>query len=39
VAKVNKLLSICWLILVQWPYGLWLHTRLVLAACLAVLVA
>jgi hypothetical protein len=40
VAEVmRKLLSICWLILVQWPRGLWLHTRLVLAACLAVLVA
>ena len=28
---MNKLLSICWLVFVQWPRGLWLHTRLVLA--------
>jgi len=39
VAKVNKALSIGWLLLVQWPKGLYLHTRLVLAACVAVLVA
>ena len=36
---MNKALSIGWLLLIQWPRGLWLHTRLVLAACLAVLVA
>ena len=35
---MNKLLSIGWLLCVQWPRGLWLHTRLVLAACVAVLV-
>lgn len=34
-----KLLAIAELLLIQWPRGLWLHTRLVLAACLAVLVA
>ena len=26
---MRKLLSICWLILVQWPRGLWLLTKLV----------
>jgi len=35
---VSKALSVLWLLLVQWPRGLWLHTRLVLAACVAVLV-
>ena len=35
---MRKLLSICWLILVQWPYGLYLHTRLVIAAVAAVVV-
>lgn len=35
---MHKLLSIGWLICVQWPRGLWLHTRLVAMACLAVLV-
>ena len=34
----SKALSICWLILIQWPRGLWLHTKLVLMACLAVVV-
>lgn len=34
----SKALSICWLILIQWPRGLWLHTRLVLAAVAAVVV-
>ena len=38
MAEVNKLLSICWLVFVQWPRGLWLHTRLVAMACLAVIV-
>jgi len=38
VAEVNKLLSIAWLVFVQWPRGLWLHTRLVIAAVAAVLV-
>ena len=35
---MHKLLSVSWLIFVQWPRGLWLHTRLVAMACLAVLV-
>ena len=35
---MNKAISIAWLLCVQWPRGLWLHTRLVLAACVAVLV-
>ena len=39
VLGVRDVLSIAWLLLVQWPKGLYLHTRLVLAACLAVLVA
>ena len=34
----RKLLSIAWLLCVQWPRGLWLHTRLVAMAILAVLV-
>lgn len=33
-----KAMAIAVLLLWQWPKGLWLHTRLVLAACLAVLV-
>jgi hypothetical protein len=32
---VNKLLSIGWL-LIQWPRGLYLHTKLVALACVAV---
>jgi hypothetical protein len=35
---VNKLLSICWLVFVQWPRGLYLHTKLVALACVAVIV-
>lgn len=35
---MHKLLSIAWLICVHWPRGLWLHTRLVAMACLAVIV-
>jgi len=35
---MSKLLSICWLIFVQWPRGLWLHTKLVALACVAVVV-
>lgn len=34
----SKALSIAWLILVQWPKGLYLHTRLVIAAVAAVVV-
>jgi hypothetical protein len=34
----SKALSIAWLLLIQWPRGLWLHTRLVIAAVAAVLV-
>ncbi len=33
---MKKALSIAWLLLIQWPRGLWLHTRLVLAAVAAV---
>jgi len=36
--QVRKLLSIAWLLCIQWPRGLWLHTRLVVAAVAAVLV-
>ena len=35
---MNKLLSICWLVFVQWPRGLYLHTKLVALACVAVIV-
>ena len=35
---MHKLLSVAWLILVQWPRGLWLHTKLVALACVAVVV-
>ena len=35
---VRKLLSLGWLLLVQWPRGLYLHTKLVALACLAVVV-
>jgi hypothetical protein len=39
LAKVTrKLLSIAWLLLIQWPKGLYLHTRLVIAAVAAVVV-
>ncbi len=33
---MNKLLSIGWLLCVQWPRGLYLHTKLVALACVAV---
>ncbi len=33
---MSKLLSIGWLLLIQWPKGLYLHTKLVLMACVAV---
>jgi hypothetical protein len=35
---VNKLLSIGWLLCVQWPRGLYLHTKLVALAIAAVVV-
>ena len=33
---MNKLLSIGWLLCVQWPRGLYLHTKLVALAIVAV---
>jgi len=33
---MNKLISLGWLLLVQWPRGLYLHTKLVALACAAV---
>ena len=35
---MRKLLSVGWLLLIQWPKGLWLHTKLIALACLAVVV-
>ena len=35
---VSKLLAVLVLICWHWPRGLWLHTRLVALACLAVVV-
>ena len=35
---MNKLISVAWLLLIQWPKGLYLHTKLVLMACVAVVV-
>jgi hypothetical protein len=35
---VNKLLSMAWLLCVQWPRGLYLHTKLVALAIAAVVV-
>jgi len=35
---LNKLSSVGWLLLIQWPRGLYLHTKLVALACLAVVV-
>jgi len=35
---VSKLLAVGWLLCVQWPKGLYLHTKLVVLACLAVVV-
>jgi len=35
---VNKLISLGWLLLVQWPRGLYLHTKLVALAVAAVVV-
>ncbi len=33
---MNKAISIAWLLLIQWPRGLYLHTKLVAMACVAV---
>ena len=33
--EMNKLISLGWLLLVQWPRGLYLHTTLVALACAA----
>jgi hypothetical protein len=35
---MNKLISLGWLLLVQWPRGLYLHTKLVALAVAAVVV-
>ena len=35
---MSKLLTVVWLLCVQWPRGLYLHTKLVALACLAVVV-
>ena len=35
---LNKLASVGWLLLVMWPRGLYLHTKLVVMARLAVVV-
>ena len=35
---MNKLLSIAWLVFIQWPRGLYLHTKLVALAVAAVVV-
>jgi hypothetical protein len=37
LAEVNKLISVAWLLCVQWPRGLYLHTKLIVLACVAVL--
>ena len=34
----SKALSIAWLLLIQWPRGLYLHTKLVVLAVAAVVV-
>ena len=36
---MNKLRSLLWLTLIQWPRGLYLHTRLIVVACAAVVMA
>ena len=33
---MNKLISVAWLLLIHSPRGLYLHTKLVALACLAV---
>lgn len=33
---MNKAISIAWLLLIQWPRGLYLHTKLIVLACVAV---
>lgn len=35
---MRKLFSLGWLLLWMWPRGLYLHTKLVVLACLAVVV-
>ena len=35
---MNKAVSVAWLLLIQWPRGLYLHTKLVALACVAVIV-
>ena len=35
---MNKAISVAWLLLIQWPKGLYLHTKLVALACAAVVV-
>ena len=35
---MNKAISIAWLLLIQWPRGLYLHTKLIVLACAAVVV-
>ena len=35
---MNKLISVGWLLCVQWPRGLYLHTKLVALAVAAVVV-
>ncbi len=32
----RRLFTVAWLLFVQWPKGLYLHTKLVALACLAV---
>lgn len=33
---MNKLISVAWLLLIQWPRGIYLHTKLVALAIAAV---
>ena len=35
---MNKAVSVAWLLLIQWPRGLYLYTKLVALACVAVIV-
>ena len=36
VIMLQSVISMAWLLLIQWPRGLYLHTKLVALACLAV---
>ena len=36
---MHKLRSLLWLLCLQWPRGLYLHTRLIVMACAAVVMA